>query len=71
MSLAIYRMGHLIGEESRRQSVSYTASLAHLIMGRLKVNQARPLHLPECHVVLATMETTPPPQVRTGVWKFH
>ena len=49
----------------RRQSVSYTASLAHLVMGRLLVNQARLVRLPGCYVALAIM--TPSPQVRTGV----
>ena len=65
VSLAVYRLGELIGGESRRQSVSYTTSLAHLVMGRLLVNQARVVRLPGCYVALANM--TPSPQVKAGI----
>ena len=65
ISLAVYRLGELIGRESRRQSVSFTTSLAHLVMGRLLVNQARVLKLPGCYVALANM--TPSAQVKASI----
>ena len=61
LGIALVRVGHMICEESRRQAVSYTASLANLIVLRLTIHQPRPLHFPECHVVL---EMTPALQVR-------
>ena len=53
LTTLLLRAGHLVGEEARVQSVSYTDSLAKHMVHSLTISHPLPFHLQDCFVPLA------------------